>query len=54
MIRMILFTINPAAIAAIPDKEFKNAMTTGISAPPINTTRVIPSSKERMMMYSVE
>ena len=51
---MILFTINPAAIAAIPDNEFKNAMTTGISAPPIKTTRVMPSSNERMMMYSTE
>ena len=53
-IKMILFTINPAAIAAIPDKEFKNAITTGISAPPINITLVMPSSSERMMMYSVE
>ena len=42
-IKIMLFTINPADIAAIPDSEFKNAMTTGISAPPITATRMTPA-----------
>ena len=41
-IKIILFTIKPADIAAIPDKEFRNAITTGISAPPITTTLTTP------------
>ena len=48
----MLFTINPADIAAIPDSEFKNAMTTGISAPPITATRMTPAINATNIMSS--
>ena len=51
-IKIILFTINPADIAAIPESEFKNAMTTGISAPPITATLITPAISESSIKYS--
>jgi len=51
-IKIILFTINPADIAAIPESEFKNAMTTGMSAPPITATLMIPAISARSIKYS--
>ena len=38
--------INPVNAAAIPDKEFSSETTTGISAPPIGRTKIIPSIHE--------
>ena len=38
--------INPVKAAAIPDNEFNSETTTGISAPPIGKTRIIPSKHE--------
>ena len=51
-IKIILFTIKPADIAAIPESEFKNAITTGISAPPITATLIIPAMSESNIKYS--
>ena len=52
-IKIILFTINPADIAAIPESEFKNAMTTGISAPPITATLITPPINETKIINSI-
>ncbi len=41
-----LFIMNPVKAAAIPDREFNNDTTTGISAPPIGRTRIIPRIPE--------
>ena len=42
-----LFPIkNPVAVAAMPEYEFSNEITTGISAPPIGTTKPIPNMKD--------
>ncbi len=35
---------NPAADAAIPENEFRKEMTTGMSAPPMGSTRTTPST----------
>ena len=53
-IKIILFTINPADIAAIPDSEFKNAMTTGISAPPITATLITPAINATNIINSIK
>ena len=42
MISMLFSSANPAAAAAIPEYEFSNAITTGMSAPPIGMTIMIP------------
>ncbi len=44
MIRTVLSIINPVADAARPEYEFKSAITTGISAPPIAITSSTPST----------
>ena len=44
-IRTLFDNINPAKAAAIPEKEFNNEITTGISPPPIGSTNPIPPSK---------
>ena len=36
----------PAKAAAMPDNEFNNEMTTGISPPPIGTTKANPANNE--------
>jgi hypothetical protein len=38
--------IKPVNAAAIPDNEFSRDTTTGISAPPIGNTKIIPSRLE--------
>jgi hypothetical protein len=38
--------INPVNAAAIPDNELSKDTTTGMSAPPIGKTRIIPSKQE--------
>ncbi|CAI8162118.1 MAG: Uncharacterised protein [Methanobacteriota archaeon] len=38
--------INPVNAAAIPDNELSRETTTGISAPPIGSTIIIPRIKE--------
>ena len=48
-IRTLFNNINPAKAAAIPEKEFNNEITTGISPPPIGSTNPIPPSKVRTM-----
>ena len=42
MMSMLFSSANPAAAAAIPEYELSNAMTTGMSAPPIGMTIIIP------------
>ena len=44
-----LFNSNkPAKAAAIPEKEFNNEITTGISPPPIGKTKPIPPNKVKI------
>ena len=41
-IKTLLEIMNPVKAAAIPDREFSNDTTTGMSAPPIGSTNNIP------------
>ena len=41
-ISTLLLMMNPVNAAAIPDSEFSRLTTTGMSAPPIGSTRIIP------------
>ena len=43
-IRTLLRSNKPANAAAIPDNEFNNEITTGISPPPIGSTNPKPAS----------
>ena len=49
IIRAILPKINPVKAATIPEYEFNNAITTGISAPPIGNTIKIPSIRQEQI-----
>ncbi len=42
MISTLLLIMKPVNAAAIPDSELSRLTTTGISAPPIGRTRMIP------------
>ena len=44
MIKALFCSTKPVAHAASPEYEFNSEMTTGISAPPIGKTLVMPSS----------
>ena len=46
-IRTLFINIRPAKAAAIPDKEFNKEITTGISPPPIGSTKPTPPSMTR-------
>ncbi len=46
IIKTVLPTTNPVNAAAIPDNEFNNETTTGISAPPIGKTNKIPRTHD--------
>ena len=52
-IKIILFTINPADMAAIPESELRKAITTGMSAPPITATRIIPVISATRIINSI-
>ena len=45
-IKTLFEIMNPVNAAAIPDREFSNETTTGISAPPIGKTNSMPSMHE--------
>ena len=45
-IKTLLFMMKPVNAAAIPDSELSKLTTTGMSAPPIGRTRMIPSTHE--------
>ena len=45
-IRTLLLMMKPVKAAAIPDSEFSRLTTTGISAPPIGRTRIIPNTQD--------
>ena len=45
--RTVFVITNPAAAAPNPEKEFSNAMTTGISPPPIGITPKTPTNRAR-------
>ena len=49
IINAILLKINPVNAATIPEYEFSNATTTGMSAPPIGKTIKIPSTKQALI-----
>ena len=51
IIKITFETINPADIAATPDKELSKATTTGISAPPIRTTRRAPKRRATIAKF---
>ena len=42
--------MKPVKAAAIPDNELRSETTTGISAPPIGSTKTIPSTAEIPMI----
>jgi hypothetical protein len=44
MMSTLLSITNPVIAAAIPEYEFSSEITTGMSAPPIGTTRSTPSA----------
>ena len=46
MIRALFPTTKPVALAATPESEFRNEITTGMSAPPIGATKATPSRQE--------
>jgi hypothetical protein len=48
--RAKLFKVKPIIAAANPEYEFRTAITTGISAPPIGIIKRRPNAKERMLM----
>jgi hypothetical protein len=45
MMSTLLFSTNPVAAAASPEYEFRSAITTGMSAPPIGTTSMTPRTE---------
>jgi hypothetical protein len=47
-ISTLLSNINPAKAAAIPDKELRRDITTGISPPPIGRTKPIPPRRVKI------
>ena len=47
-IRTLFNSNNPANAAAIPENEFNNEMTTGISPPPIGITNPTPPSNVKI------
>ena len=50
MIRTLLPMTNPAIATAVPVNEFSRLITTGMSAPPIGRTMVIPKISPAAMM----
>ena len=50
MIRTALCSTNPEAAAAMPVNEFRSEITTGMSAPPIGRTIVIPKTSAEAMI----
>ena len=50
MIRTGLFRTKPAIAAAVPVNEFRSEITTGMSAPPIGRTIVIPKTSAEAMI----
>ena len=47
-IKTLFNSSKPAKAAAIPEKEFNNEITTGISPPPIGKTKPIPPNKVKI------
>ena len=47
MIKTLLLITKPAAAAANPEYEFSKAITTGMSAPPIEITSSTPNPRAR-------
>ena len=45
-IKTLLFMMKPVNAAAIPDNEFRRLTTTGMSAPPIGKTNMIPNTQD--------
>ena len=48
--RAKLLSVKPIIAAANPEYEFKTAITTGISAPPIGIIKRSPNTKERTLI----
>jgi hypothetical protein len=46
MISILFIRIKPTTLAAIPEKEFKSEITTGISPPPMGSTNKAPKIRE--------
>ena len=48
-IKTLLNNNRPANAAAIPEKEFNKEITTGISPPPIGSTKPMPPSRTKII-----